>query len=347
MTDLIGLCRELQLDSSTAAEALARERASDASALAMPWFARNVIAIGAWITALSAIAVGCVILFMLIGTEYMGSLSVLGAIYLGLGLWLLERRGSRAFAMQLGTAVAAAGVAMIAAGIGIEAGTVWPALIAAALATAVVIAGTPNRTLQFLAAALVAVLAAITLVEERVPYYLDVAALAGPAGVFLLIRPTRRDLQPLAFVLLALFPLLDVVGADELAAYAEAPEAGGWFARALHVGLFLWLASLHWRHVTPDARARLAVFACTAVLVCLLLPPGGSAALVILMTAFIVGSRPLALFGILLQIDYIWRFYYDLQVSLLVKSGILVAVGSILLLGWWLMSRRAPEGLRL
>jgi uncharacterized membrane protein len=77
------------------------------------------------------------------------------------------------------------------------------------------------------------------------------------------------------------------------------------------------------------------------------LPPGGSAALVIMMLAFVIGSRPLALLGTLVQIYYIWRFYYDMDVTLLIKSGMLFAVGVVLLLAWWLMIRRSPEGVRL
>jgi uncharacterized membrane protein len=91
----------------------------------------------------------------------------------------------------------------------------------------------------------------------------------------------------------------------------------------------------------------LSVFAVAAIAVGMLLPPGGAAALMILMLAFVLGSRPLALLGVLLQINYIWRFYYDMEVTLLVKSGILVAVGAVLVLAWWLMMRRSPEGARL
>jgi uncharacterized membrane protein len=66
-----------------------------------------------------------------------------------------------------------------------------------------------------------------------------------------------------------------------------------------------------------------------------------------MMLAFVLGSRPLALLGTLLQIHYILRFYYDLEITLLAKSGILVAVGAVLLMAWWLVLRRTPEGVRI
>ena len=122
---------------------------------------------------------------------------------------------------------------------------------------------------------------------------------------------------------------------------------GGWFAKALYIGIFLWLVGIHWQSATtPDVRTRLSVFAATAVVVGMLLPPGGMAALMIIMLAFVLGSRPLALLGILLQINYIWRFYYDMEVTLLIKSGIFMAVGAVLVFAWWLMMRRSPDGVR-
>jgi uncharacterized membrane protein len=70
-----------------------------------------------------------------------------------------------------------------------------------------------------------------------------------------------------------------------------------------------------------------------AAVVCLLLPPGGSAALVILMLAFVLGHWPLAIVGMLLEVYFVPRFYYDLEMSLLTKSWVLMAAGTALLAG--------------
>ncbi|MEE4163002.1 MAG: DUF4401 domain-containing protein [Woeseiaceae bacterium] len=341
MTDLERFCAQLNVDRDAAAAALAAERAEATSALSMPWFARLVVGVGAWITALSAIGVGSVFLFRVIGTETTGSLVVLGAGFLALGLWMLRRDGIGTFADQLGTAVAAAGVGMIAGGFAESSNALWLAALATAFATAVVILLTPKRTLQFLAALLAAVLFAMALVVDKVPYYLDIAALAGPAGVLLVLRPPRRDLQPTAIVLLLLLPVLGIYGAMDFSVYIDSPPPGGWFAKVLHIGLFGWLAMLHWTHGGEAERSGLKVFVPVAAVVCLLLPAGGSAALVIMMLAFVVGSRPLALLGTLLQIHYLWRLYYDLDVTLLAKSGVLTAAGIVLLVAWWLLQRRS------
>jgi hypothetical protein len=338
MPELSRFCAEFGIDVDAARQALIRERGEETSAFGMPWYVRLVVGVGAWVTAMAAIGLG----------EFDGGIGVLGAVYFIVGLMLLRQQDSGVYLTQLGIAVAAAGVAMIALGVGLQTDELWTATLATVVVTAVLIFVAPSRTLQFLAALLAAWLFGMTLLEQKVPYFLDIVALAGPAGVVLMLKPLQRDLQPTALVLLLLFPAFAIFGPGEFRwLFGSGAEAGGWFAKGLHIVLFLWLVSIHWeRATTPDVRDRLGPFAVAAVIVCVLLPPGGSAALVIMMLAFVLGSRPLALLGTLLQIYYIWRFYYDMDVTLLVKSGMLSGVGAVLLLGWWLMMRRSPEGVR-
>ncbi len=341
MIDLRQFCEAQDIDQMAADEAIRRDRAESASTLAMPWYARFIVGFGAWITALVAIALGGTILvFLDIEAEY--ALAVMGTVFFGTALWWLRDSEQQAYATQLGIAVAAAGTAMIAAGVGLETEELSAAMVVSVILTMIVIWATHYRSLQFLAALLASFLFVGTLITEEVPYYLDIAALAGPVAVYLMVRPPRRDVQPAATVLLITMPLLGIFH-DTNARMWEAGVAGGWFARILFVAIFLWLAYVHWRRVADDAaRHRLAIFAAAAVIVGLLLPPGGSAALVIIMLAFTLGSRPLALLGVLLQIVYIWRFYYDMQVTLLAKSGVMFAVGIVLIVAWWFMQRGTP-----
>ncbi len=51
----------------------------------------------------------------------------------------------------------------------------------------------------------------------------------------------------------------------------------------------------------------------------------------------------LAALGIAAHIWFLSRFYYDLQLDLLEKSGMLVAAGAVLLALWWAWSRGARE----
>ena len=68
-----------------------------------------------------------------------------------------------------------------------------------------------------------------------------------------------------------------------------------------------------------------------------LLPIGASAALVLLALAYTLGSRTLAAIGALIEIYFIWSFYWDLDESLLTKSIILMAAGAVLLLCYGLL----------
>jgi uncharacterized membrane protein len=350
MADLRQFCAEFGIDEDLARRSLAREHSELTSALAMPWYVRLVVGFGAWVTAIVAIVLGLAIIYLTTTEQFTLLMIVLGAAYFGTGLLLLRIAGSRVFLTQLGVAIAAAGVAMTTIGVFVEWYSTWSAFVVSLVATAVIIFATTNRTLQFLAALLTADLFVTTLSDHDVHYFLAIVALAGLGGMSLLLRPLQWDLHPLAMVLLLVFPIFDWLYTDAVTfgLYEQTVEPGGWLAKSLNIVLFLSLAAIHWQRVaTVDARTRLSVFAAAAIAVGLLLPPGGAAALVILMLAFVLGSRPLALLGILLQINYIWRFYYDMEVTLLVKSGILVAVGAVLVLAWWLMMRRSPEGVRL
>lgn len=343
MTDLQSFCETLDLEATSAAEAIRNERAELTAALDMPWYARTVVGFGAWISALVAIALGAVVLAFL-GAEDEFSVVIMGVVYFVPGLiWLRDAR-QHVFAEQLGIAATAAGMAMIVAGVGATTEEPWAATVASVLLTAVIISTLRYRSLQFLAALLTACVFVATLVAEKVPYYLDIAALAGPAGAFLMLRPPRRDIQPTATVMLITMPMLGVFY-DVGQPFWDAGTAGGWFAILLNATVFLWLATIHWQRQRDDrVRYRLRIFVATAAVVAIMLPPGGSASLVIIMLAFILGSRPLAVLGVLLQILYIWRFYYDLEITLLQKSGVLFAAGVVLIGAWWLMQRRmTPE----
>jgi len=75
-----------------------------------------------------------------------------------------------------------------------------------------------------------------------------------------------------------------------------------------------------------------------------LLPPGGSAALLIMTYAYVVGSTPFATLGVVLQAQFMIRYYYNLEMTLLNKSILLMAVGAILLVAWWLAERGRKQG---
>ncbi len=144
---------------------------------------------------------------------------------------------------------------------------------------------------------------------------------------------------PLLGDLLLLFPLFSIFVMPDFH-WVRNVEVGGWIARVIHIALFGWLVSMHWKQGGGQrVNVRVVAFVVAAVAVCALLPPGGSAALLIMTFAFVTGSGPYALLGVALQSQFIIRYYYSLEMNLLNKSLLLMAVGAILLLTWWLLQR--------
>ena len=305
----------------------------------MPWYVRAVVGLGAWITAIVMIALGGVFVFSLLELDDPGALAVFGVMFFAFGLWLLRQEDSGVFAEQLGLATAAAGTAMIAGGIAAESESLWVGFVIALILAGIVVTMCDDVILQFLCTALVAGFYFAGLMDERTPYFVDLAALTTPAGLLLMWRPARRNLVPAAMALLLAFPAISVLVRDILFGMREL-TMGGTFARSLHIVLFLGLAYLHWRQTADEStRLQTVAFAIVAVVVCLLLPPGGSAAMLLLMLAFVVGSKPLAAIGAVLQAQFIIRYYYSLEMNLLDKSLLLMGVGLVLIAAWWFMHR--------
>src|SRR6185312_12333649 len=107
----------------------------------------------------------------------------------------------------------------------------------------------------------------------------------------------------------------------------------GWPAKVLFLATFAFVFAVNWRRVA-DSQGRLLALAGAAAVaaIALLLPTGASAALVLLALAYTLGSRSLAAIGALAEVYFIWRFYADLQDTLLTKSIILMSAGEVLLL---------------
>jgi hypothetical protein len=347
MIELSPLCAALSLDEATCREAV--ERPGDAYRHS-PVYIQALLAVGAWIAAILVIAFVLTLLAMVVelDTELTALLvGVIAVVIFGIGAAMQRGAPAGGFGHHFASALLAAGVILLPAAGGGQTESFWAAARAAAAATLVAIGIGRDRPAQFLAAALAMALIAAGFAVDELPYLVELAALAAVAGALLTVYPPRLDIKPAATVLLLFMPCLMVVlGADEITAGLLAPGLGGegWAARAIQLGVILWLL---YRHRTLSPRplgdAIMAGLAAAAVVVGVLLPPGGSAALMLMMLAFVLGLRGLALIGVLFQIYFIGRYYYDLQLPLLDKSLLLMAVGAAVLGAYALVARRADE----
>lgn len=331
MTDIAAFCAAVTLDEAAVRRVLESERG--AAGRAAPWYVLLLLGIGAWVTALIMIVFVAVLLNVAFDFDEPGlGSAVIGIVMFVCGLLIQAKTTESVFAEQFAIALVAAGAAIAAGSIGFAFENWWGAAAAAAAMTAIDIWRGRHAQQQFLLAALAVGLGIGALSDDMIAYRLDIVSLALPVGALLYLRPPARDMRPTATALLLALPVYALV-VDTL--YSPAYGSAAWTARAMTLATVLVLAWLH-----GPARAARGVnpwqifAAIIAAIVCLLLPPGGSAALVILMLAFVLGHWPLAIVGLLLEIYFVPRFYYDLQLSLLTKSWILMAVGIALLAGY-------------
>jgi uncharacterized membrane protein len=336
MTDVASFCTRLNLDEAAVRRVLESE--TSAASGATPWYVLLLLGLGAWITALIMIVFVAVFLDFTVGFNEPGlGTAVIGGFMFLAGLLIQTKMKESIFAEQFAIALVAAGAAIAAASIGFEFDSFWSAAVTAAALTAIDIWRGRYAQQQFLLAALAVALGIAALSDAMVAGRVDIVALALPIGAFLYLRPPPKDVRPTATVLLLAMPFYAVV-ADTL--YDPTYGSANWPARVIAMATILVLAWLHGRGLAmPALRLRHLVVAIVAAAICLLLPPGGSAALVLLMLAFTLGHWPLAIVGVLLEIYFVPRFYYDLDLSLLTKSWILMAAGGALLAAYAALRR--------
>ena len=169
-------------------------------------------------------------------------------------------------------------------------------------------------------------------------------------------RPVaNRCLEPAGSAFLITAPLLAIL-ISQINGYdiRAADAAGDGFAsagyaylseRLITAGLLLAAAYVLNKSIGRDWTDLRPPWPILAVLIiaAALFPVGGALALLVILTGYIIGNRPLAIIGVLLQIYYLYLFYFDLVMSLLHKSFLLMATGLVFLGVWYWISRRESE----
>ena len=344
---LAQLCRRLALDEAAARAALA---ASGRGGL--PWYLLVVMAIGAWLAMITIVGLAAKLVIAFAVDDDAIPLLLAGfGVATAAASVAIRRGGEGSFAHQFALATALAGQAMVAGGLGAEWESLWLAAGAAALVAAALLAFFRDPAHQFLAAAMALVLAGLALVLDEVPQATGIlAAVALPPALLLLTRPPAApDLRGLAHALL-LVPLAALSIPADLWLGDGSIRAGwisaDWLARAAHAAGLVAVLALLWRGAAPERRPLVAAAGAAAILLGAVTAAGLLASLLLLALAYLLGSRMLAALGIAAHIWFLSRFYHDLQLDLLEKSGMLVAAGAVLLALWWAWRRGAPEAAR-
>jgi uncharacterized membrane protein len=302
----------------------------------IPWYMQMVLGIGAWITTIAALFFAGVLFALLFEIDEPNLVvAIVGAIEFAASLWLLHHRPNGAFTAHAAVAFATAGTLMAAAGIAVPEESLRLAATATLPFAAAAIWQQRSLLLQFLIVSIALVLCIVAAWEYWNDPVADLPALFIPIGVTLLLYPPRRDVRPTAFALLIVPLLIDLVASKFGGSWTL---WHGWAARGLLLAVFALLFAINWKRVSDPQGRLLTIAAAVAVaVVTFLLPVGASAALVLLTLAYTLASRTLALLGALLEIYFIWSFYWDLEGTLLTKSIILMSAGAVVLLCYGLL----------
>jgi hypothetical protein len=118
------------------------------------------------------------------------------------------------------------------------------------------------------------------------------------------------------------------------------PAAWPWVGEALAAGALLvsvWVLLGRAGWTLPESRTLLAAIAALAIGAASFKAPGIAGGLMIALLGFSNGNRVLVGLGIAALLFYVSSYYYLLDATLLVKSGVLTATGAVLLATRWLV----------
>jgi hypothetical protein len=314
-----------------------------------PWFVRAMLGVAGWIGAmffLGFVGAGLAFVFRSGGA----ALSV-GALCCAAAYIIFRRFGRNDLATQFGLAVSIAGQSMFvyglheSGGFDTDEGVFWILMAVFQAAVTALLGNFVNRVLSATAGAVAIWIAMYQLGLYGLPFAAISAALA-----ILWLNEGRWSVRGelwrpvgygLTFTLLLLPEVMNLVGGLAGTGPPILPLAViPWVHRILMAAVLLYAVHrlLVRNGVRPSSTAGLAALgAAVAVSVATMKAGGVAAALLVLMLGFARGNRALSGLGIVGMLGHLSYFYYSLEMTLLAKSGALVATGATLVVLWALM----------
>ena len=303
-----------------------------------PWFVRALAAVSAWIASL-------MFLTFVFGSRIVSSSGgriILGAMLVAGALYLRRSQGKASFLVQLALALSLAGQALLLNGIGDKLRTAAAALAAIVMSLAL-IALYQDKTHRFLST-LIAVGAAVILVyTNHITFGLQVlvVGLAGASGYVwheesrLAAEGFEPVIRPVGYGLITgMFLLLvpSVVPPEFRMRYGLAQT---WLpATVALTGLLVYLEYrlLAFHDALKDKRAIFLFLGTVGLALASLKAPGIIAALYMLVVGFHRANRLIMGISTAFLAVFLSAFYYNLDITLIDKSYILLGAGTILIL---------------
>ncbi len=254
-------------------------------------------------------------------------MAILGGLLALVGGLIIGRMSKGLFLNQFATTGTVAGQVLVAGGTFGITDSMAAGVVMAWAVGGVTIALLRDPFQQVLLTAVATAATCVWAVEAGTGFGLPLLTVCTvPVGLAALFTPPRRlDVRPAAFALLVV-PLglfEPLVTTYPLHVMAALPYVAG----------ALWVL---WPALTTPVRIAAAVGGGLALAG---LAPGVTGALMLLAVAWRLGSRAVAGVGVIALLLFVVRYYYAVDVTLLTKSGLLMA-GGVLTLGLWMTWRR-------
>lgn len=303
---------------------------------AIPWYLKLLVAIGAWVAAI------CFVGFLGVADllDFKAALLTWGLIFIA-GATVLHFLTKHIFPIQLALAISMAGHVMTLLGAsdlledglsyGIFPETYFGCALAAAILCPILYPLYRNSLHRFLSCLLVMITATAWMLASHHHHGLHVLVLIGTIGIGLLMTKFHRIrcLRPMAYALAVSLPLTLLL---VLAPHGDI-ETPWWPSKAILTLGLIWLCQ--WAAGGPRSLRRepIILAAIAAAVLGAVSTPGILAGVGLMILGYAQEDRPLLGLGIVFFPVFIIAYYYDLDVTLLTKSWILLASGAILLLG--------------
>ena len=316
-----------------------------------PWYIRTMVGSGAWLASLFLIGFVASFGLLLDGAHvFIGLLSIVGAIF-------LRRHSENDFLVQSALAISFAGQGLTAYGFAEMAGfeefevffgmvlivsstlfflfpdrvhRVFMVLLSTGSLTILLYLREMNALVPLLGPAFTAVL---IILHTQLPRLVATRSAA-------LVQPLMNGLMLSAFgvVLLSSLYILPELGLE----FQFYPRP--WISTLLLGALFLYVGTMLWPKVLPpgDSRAYLYINGLMIVVIaCSWAAPGLLLGLIVVMLGAVSGRKTFAGAGIAFFITFLATYFYGIEVSMLTKSGVLLATGVVVLILRWFILRFA------
>lgn len=304
------------------------------------WYIEILITAGAWISSI-ALVLPVAALFNFADEE--AGLAVPSILMVGVAFFLLRRPSSGPFLRQFASTIALVGQGLLVAVAASLTESVTASAGAALILLLISLRFLPQASIQFPATVATLGLIILAVGIDYHSWAIDlIVAVTMALGTYLLIFPPRLlDLRGLATALVFMGPLVLGMGelglARELADYDWYP---GQAAQLILIGISLWLV---WQlRFFIRERLILILLAAAVFILGILLPAGLYGAVIFLLIAYALGSVPWAFIGSIGVIYAVSRIYYNMDLTLMIKSFLLGGAGIVCVV-LWLAAERASR----